>query len=293
MLDDAIKVSVLILTKNEQADLPGCLRSVTWCDDVHVYDSGSTDNTVDIARSMGAHVTQRSYPNSQAPFGGDEASHRNWGLCHIPFKHEWVLALDADERATDSLVKALRHMSVAPGAFVGYRILRKDYFLGTWIRHVTVTPYQVRIFKPAHVSYERVINPITHIDGDIGELDAHFDHYPFSKGMSHWFSKHNGYSTEEARHIVGGHDAQMRFSLLKAVFARDIQVRRLHQKGLYYRMPLRPLVMFMGLYIGKRGFLDGRAGLVYAILRAIYEYMIVLKAEELRQQGQRQANTLS
>lgn len=285
MADSAIKVSVLILTKNERADLPGCLRSIAWCDDVHVYDSGSTDDTVDIARSMGAHVTQKTYANVDAPFGGDEAAHRNWGLRHIPFKHEWVLALDADERSTDELVKALRELSQRTTACVGYRILRKDYFLGTWIRHVTVTPYQVRIFKPAHVSYERVINPVTHIDGEVGDLDAHFDHYPFSKGISHWFSKHNGYSSEEARHIVSAVDAHAQFSLKQAIFARDIAVRRRHQKGLYYQLPMRPLVMFMGLYIGKRGFLDGRAGFVYAILRAIYEYMIVLKAEELRQQG--------
>lgn len=285
MAESAIKVSVLILTKNERADLPGCLRSIAWCDDVHVYDSGSTDDTVEIARSMGAHVTQRSYANVDAPFGGDEAAHRNWGLRHIQFKHDWVLALDADERSTDGLVEELRGLSLQATNCVGYRILRKDYFLGTWIRHVTVTPYQVRIFKPAHVSYERVINPVTHIDGEIGDLDAHFDHYPFSKGISHWFSKHNGYSSEEARHIVSAVDAQEKFSLKLAVFSSDIAVRRRHQKGLYYQLPMRPLVMFMGLYIGKRGFLDGRAGLVYAILRAIYEYMIVLKAEELRQQG--------
>lgn len=285
MADSSINVSVLILTKNERADLPGCLRSIAWCDDVHVYDSGSTDDTVEIAQSMGAHVTQRTYANVDAPFGGDESAHRNWGLRHIPFKHEWVLTLDADERSTDGLVKALRKLSQHRNDCVAYRILRKDYFLGTWIRHVTVTPYHVRVFKPAFVSYERVINPVTHIDGEIGELDAHLDHYPFSKGISHWFSKHNGYSSQEARHIVSVVDTHEKLSLKKAIFARDIAVRRRHQKGLYYQLPMRPLVMFMGLYIGKRGFLDGRAGFVYAILRAIYEYMIVLKAEELRQQG--------
>ena len=78
------------------------------------------------------------------------------------------------------------------------------------------------------------------------------------------------------------------FQLGKALFARDPNERRRHQKALYYRLPLRPLVMFLGLYIGKRGFLDGRAGLVYATLRAIYEYMIVLKVTEMQsglQQG--------
>jgi hypothetical protein len=66
------------------------------------------------------------------------------------------------------------------------------------------------------------------------------------------------------------------------LFAKDANERRMHQKGIYYRMPLRPMVMFVGLYVGKRGFMDGHAGFVYAMLRAIYEYMIVLKVEEQR-----------
>ena len=69
MIDSTIPVSVLILTKNEEHDLPGCLQSVSWCDDVHVYDSGSTDQTLAIAEQHGARVTQRTYPNSIAPFG--------------------------------------------------------------------------------------------------------------------------------------------------------------------------------------------------------------------------------
>ncbi len=284
MTDRLLKVSVLILTRNEMADLPACLQSVTWCDDIHVVDSGSTDDTVALATSMGARVTQRTYPHSDAPFGGDEAAHRNWALRQLPFKHEWVLVLDADERSTARLERAISDMLACGTTDVAFRVLRKDYFLGTWIRHVTPSPHHIRLFRPGRVRYERVINPTTHVDGGIGELDAYFDHYPFSKGISHWFSKHNAYSTEEARHIVSAVDASRTFSLVKALFSRDIGVRRMHQKALYYKLPLRPLVMFMGLYIGKRGFLDGRAGLVYAILRAIYEYMIVLKADELRQQ---------
>lgn len=289
-MSEQLGISVLILTKNEQQDLPGCLQSVAWSDDVHVYDSGSTDDTVSIARAHGAQVSTRSYPHSAAPFGGDEASHRNWGLRHIPFKYEWVLMLDADERATPELIAAMQAMLKAPGPQVAWRIHRRDYFLGTWIRHVTPSPFNIRLIKPAAVRYERIINPVTLVDGAVGEMDAHFDHYPFSKGLSHWFAKHNGYSTFEATHIVNG-GRQDTFSIRQALFARDANVRRMHQKALYYRLPLRPLVMFVGLYIGKRGFLDGRAGLVYATLRAIYEYMIVLKVTEMQsslQQGGRQ-----
>lgn len=283
-MNEHLPVSVLILTRNEQLDLPGCLDSVRWSDDVHVFDSGSTDETVAIAQARGAQVVQRTYPHSTAPFGGDESAHRNWGLRHIPFKHEWVLMLDADERATPELIAAMRTMLASGSTCAAYRIHRRDYFLGTWIRHVTPSPFNIRLIKPAAVRYERIINPVTIVEGEVGAMDAHFDHFPFSKGMSHWFAKHNGYSTFEARHIVNGGRNGEDFQLGKALFARDPNERRRHQKALYYKLPLRPLVMFLGLYIGKRGFLDGRAGLVYATLRAIYEYMIVLKAEEMAQQ---------
>src|SRR6202035_5377612 len=97
MVRETTLISVLILTKNEEQDLPGCLESVRWSDDVHVYDSGSADATVEIAKAAGARVTVR---QSAALFGGNEAEHKNWGLKNIHFKYEWVFHLDADERMT-------------------------------------------------------------------------------------------------------------------------------------------------------------------------------------------------
>lgn len=281
----ALHVSVLILTKNERQDLPGCIQSVSsWCDDIHVFDSGSTDGTVAMAEGLGARVTQRSYPGSDAPFGGDEAAHRTWGLREIPFKHEWLLLLDADERATPHLVQAMRER-LAPGVkpdCAAFRFCRRDHFMGTWLRHVTPSPMHIRLIRPARVHYERLINPVAVVDGAVQDLSTYFDHHPFSKGMGHWFAKHNGYSDLEARQLVANGAQALCYSWRTALFGRDVSERRRHQKGLYLRMPLRPLVMFLGLYIGKRGFLDGRAGLVFALLRAIYEYMIALKVEELR-----------
>lgn len=281
MSEPQLNVSVLVLTKNEQADLPGCLKSVPWCDDIHVFDSGSTDGTVALAESMGAKVTQRTYANS-APFGGDEAAHRTWGMRNIQFKHDWVLMLDADERSTPELVSAMSKALKNAKQCAAYRVHRHDYFMGTWIKHVTPSPFNIRLIRPPAIHYERIINPVTVVNGEIRDLDAHFDHFPFSKGITHWFDKHNGYSSFEAKHIVDGTKVKGDFSLTKALFAKDVNERRMHQKALYYRMPMRPLVMFMGLYVGKRGFLDGRAGFAYAVLRAIYEYMIVLKVEELQ-----------
>lgn len=275
-------ISVLILTKNEQQDLPGCLQSVAWSDDVHVYDSGSTDETLAIARAHGASISQRAYPHSTAPFGGDEAAHRNWGLREIPFKHDWVLLLDADERITPHLLEAITaRLSQAP-ACAAFRFCRRDYFLGTWLKHVTPSPMHIRLVRPRRVHYERLINPVLVVDGEIEDLGSYFDHHPFSKGIAHWFAKHNGYSDLEARHIANAQDQQHRFEWRKALFSKDVTERRQHQKKLYYRLPLRPAIMFLGLYIGKRGFMDGRAGLVFATLRAIYEYMIVLKVTEMQ-----------
>jgi glycosyltransferase involved in cell wall biosynthesis len=269
-------VSVLILTKNEQQDLPGCLESVAWSDDIHVYDSFSTDRTVDIAKAFGATVTQRSFDNW--------ASHQNWGLANLPFKHPWVFYIDADERMTPELVDAVITAVAAPEDNVAFRLQRRDFFLDTWLKHVQTSPFYMRLFRPEKMRYERLVNPISLADGPVGEVAGYLDHFPFSKGMGHWFERHNGYSRLEAEQILFNRRSQTRFSITKALTERDFHERRFHQKELFYRIPLRPLVKFLLLYVGKRGFLDGRAGLRYAMLQAIYEYMIVLKVKEREQQ---------
>lgn len=268
-----MSVSVLILTKNEQQDLPGCLKSVAWCDDIHVYDSVSTDDTVAIAKAAGATVTQRPFDNW--------AAHQNWGLQNIRFKHPWVFYIDADERMTPGLVEAVRAAAAAPGDCVAFRVQRRDFFLDTWLRHVQTSPFYLRLFRPEKMRYERLVNPISIADGPVRDIGGYLDHFPFSKGMSHWLARHNSYSTLEAEQIARNRATHASFSIVKAFRAKDFHERRFHQKELFYRIPLRPLVKFALLYLGKRGFLDGRAGLVYATLQAIYEYMIVLKVREL------------
>ena len=279
-------ISVLILTKNEQQDLPGCLESVAWSDDVHVYDSMSTDDTVAIAERFGAKITQRGYGESKLVFGGDESAHRNWGLKNIPFKYPWVFVIDADERTTPELVKAMNETVLAPGGCVAFRIQRRDFFLGTWLKHVQTSPFYMRLFKPEKMRYERLINPVSIVDGPVGQAAGFLDHFPFSKGIGHWVDRHNSYSRFEAQQIVENRKAQAEFSLIKAFMAKDFNERRYHQKELFYRLPFRPLVKFLLLYVAKRGFLDGRAGFTYAMLQSIYEYFIVLKTRELEaQQG--------
>jgi glycosyltransferase involved in cell wall biosynthesis len=271
-----VAISILILTKNEQKDLPQCLESVSWSDDVVVYDSFSTDETLQVAERFGARVVQRRFDNW--------AAHQNWGLSNVPFRNSWVFYIDADERMTPELAASIRAAVENPGENVAFRVQRRDFFLGTWLKHVQSSPFYLRLFRPEKMRYERLVNPVSIADGPVGSVAGYLDHYPFSKGVGHWFERHNAYSTLEASQIMENRHGRTPFSLRKAFTARDFHERRFHQKELFYRLPLRPLVKFAILYVGKGGFLDGRAGLTYAVLQSFYEYMIVLKVRESSRQ---------
>ncbi|MEI6319429.1 MAG: glycosyltransferase family 2 protein [Pseudomonadota bacterium] len=267
-------ISVLILTKNEQQDLPGCLDSVQWSDDIHVYDSLSDDATVEIATARGATVTQRKFDNW--------AAHQNWGLQNIAFKHPWVFYIDADERMTPELVASVRQAASNAGDRVAFRMQRRDFFMGTWLKHVQTSPHYMRLFIPSKMRYERLVNPVSLPDGPVADIAGYLDHYPFSKGIRQWFERHNSYSSFEAQQIIDNEKTKEPFSIWKAFFERDFTRRRFHQKELFFRLPARPLVKFVLLYVLKRGLLDGKAGFTYSVLQSIYEYMIVLKVAELK-----------
>lgn len=275
-------ISVLILTRNEQQDLPGCLASVAWSDDIHVLDSYSTDGTIEIARAAGARVTQRVFDNW--------ASHQNWALANIPFRHRWVFYLDADERVSPELVQSLQSAAANPGQNVAFRVQRRDFLNGTWLKHVQASPFYLRLFQPLHMRYERLVNPISIVDGPAASVTGYLDHYPFSKGYAHWLTRHNSYSTFEAQQILANrqthaNDGGLFHHLASALRARDFHERRFHQKEVFYRLPGRPFIKFLLLYVLKRGFLDGAAGLTYSTLQSIYEYFIVLKTRELERSG--------
>ena len=274
-------ISVIIMTKNEQQDLPGCLESVAWSDDIHVLDSGSTDDTCEIARRHGAHVVMREFADNTKLWGGDESAHRNWSLRNIQYKYPWVLNIDADERVTDKLRADIERVAASAGEPVAYRIQRRDFLRTTWLKHVQTSPFYMRLFRPERIRFERVVHSVPIVDGPVGQLAGFLDHYPFSKGIRQWLERHNSYSTLESRQIMENRRNNATFSVRKAFTAPDFNERRFHQKELFYRMPLRPLLKFFLLYVGKRGFLDKGAGLEYALLQAFYEYMIVLKVQEL------------
>jgi len=269
-------ISILVLTKNEQQDLPGCLQSVAWSSDIVVYDSCSTDRTPEIAASAAARIIERPFDNW--------ASHQNWGLRNITFRNRWVFYIDADERLTPEAAAELQAIARNPDPHVvAYRIRRRDYFQGRQLRYVQTSPWYIRFFMPEFVHYERLVNPLTLVDGPVGDLQHPLDHYPFSKGLSHWIARHNSYSSFEAQQIHQNRASQEPFSLPAAFFERDFNRRRFHQKELFYRLPARPLIKFLLLFVLKRGFLDGRPGFTYALLQSIYEAMIVLKVQELEQ----------
>ncbi|PRY44169.1 glycosyltransferase involved in cell wall biosynthesis [Spirosoma oryzae] len=267
-------ISVLILTKNEEQDLPACLSSVAWCDDIHVFDSISNDKTVDIAEAAGATVTHRCFDNWSA--------HQNWGLANIPFKYDWVLYIDADERVSPELKKTLLSFSSTNIDVVAYEIQRRDFaWNGVWLKHAQMSPYYLRLFRPDKMRYERLVNPISIPNGKVSRLAGFLDHYPFSKGFRYWWQRHLGYADMEASMRIQDLNRGTEFSFRKALFSKDFSERRYHQKGLFYKLPGRPMIKWFYLAVWRRGFLDGTAGVTYALLQAIYEYFIVLKTKEL------------
>lgn len=268
-------ISVLILTLNEEKNLPACLESVAWSDDIVVFDSYSTDRTVEIAKQHGARVVQRKFDN----YG----THREAARSDVAYSHQWVLALDADERLEPELREEIRAVVSDPSMpHASYRMRRKDYFMGRWIRHSTLYPsWFVRLYRPDRIRYEpRLVHEYPIVDGTVGILKGHLIHHSFYKGISEWLAKHNSYSGLEAReNLANIRDRNVDLTALVS-FREPVRQRRA-LKELSFRLPCRPLLRFLYMYVWRRGFMDGWPGLTYCRLLAMYEYMIVLKMTEI------------
>jgi glycosyltransferase involved in cell wall biosynthesis len=270
-----MNISVLILTRNEELNLPRCLDAVSWSDDVVVFDSFSSDRTVEIARSYGARVFRRPFDN--------ERDHRTASL-RLPFKHPWVFNPDADEVATpevrDEMLAATR--GAAPHA--AYRLCLRHMFMGRWLRHASLYPtWLVRLFRPEAVRFERSINLRYVVDGSEGRLENGLLHYSFNNGLEPWIAKHNRYSSAEAEETLKS--LAMGKLDIRGVLAADDVRRRRALKELSFRLPCRPSLRFLYMYFLRRGFLDGVPGYHYCRLLSIYEYMIEMKVAELRRRA--------
>lgn len=266
-------ISVLILTFNEEANIGDCIASLPWRSDVLVLDSGSTDRTTEIAMSLGAKVTMRSFTNY--------ADQRNFGLA-LPMIHDWIVMLDADERLTPALAREIEQRVKFSGEDIAmFRVRRKDMFMGRWLRRSSGYPtWFPRVFRRGCVHVEREVNEVYTPNGVAIQLEGHILHYPFNKGLEWWFERHNKYSTMEARLLAAAKKSSS--PKIGRLFARDPELRRAALKRLAYRMPGRPFLIFVYLYLLRLGFLDGLPGYYFACMRLAYETMIDAKAEHTR-----------
>lgn len=265
------RVSVVILTFNEESNIADCLKSCDWCDDVHVLDSASTDRTVETALQLGATV----HTNSFKSFGRQ----RNWAIDNIPHKHDWVFHLDADERFTPELVQELRQTVNSDPEEAAYFVPSKLMFLGRWVRRGAGYPvYQVRLFHRDRTRFSDWGHGQREVTkGAIGTLHQPYLHYNFSKGIAEWVEKHNRYSTLEARETLdrlNQPDATLRF------FGTPIQRRRFIKERILPRIPAFWLLRFFWMYVVRGGLLDGKAGLYYCLLMSVYQFFIRIKMEE-------------
>jgi glycosyltransferase involved in cell wall biosynthesis len=264
-------ISVVILTLNEEANLAGCLDSVSWCDDIVVFDSFSSDRTAEIAARPPVRFLQRPFDNY--------AAQRNAALTEVQYKHSWVLMIDADERTPSDLAGEMaRAVTHADAEVVLFRMRRKDFFLGRWLRHSSGYPtWFGRLMRLGRVRVEREVNEEYIADGKIAYLQSHLHHHPFNRGIAYWYERHNRYSTMEA--LAKVQDSGVHLSV-KSLTSTDPVERRRALKRLAYRLPMRPTLVFLYWYVFRLGFLDGRAGFAFSSMRATYELIIDLKVME-------------
>lgn len=253
--------SALILTLNEEHNLPRCLASLRGCDDVVVLDSGSTDRTVALAREWGARVFHRRFDNF--------AAQRNHAQREIAFRHAWVFHLDADEEFTPELQAECQAIGRTPPEIDGFFVAPRMLFRGRWIPRSTDFPaWQARFVHAPRFSFVEVGHGQREAPGmRLGRLRASYLHHIDAGGIDAWLEKHRRYAHAEAL-VQTASSAHARWS---GLFSRDALQRRRALKRLSYALPARPALRFVYQYLLRGGFLDGRAGLAYCRLLARYE----------------------
>lgn len=266
--------SIYILTHNEEIDIAACIESAQLSDDIIVVDSFSNDRTVEIAQRYPVRVIQHTFES--------HGEQRSWMLRSILTKHEWVYILEADERMTPQLFRECLQAIKSPDN-VGYYAAERVMFMGRWIRHSTQYPrYQLRLLKKGQVWFSDYGHTEREVClGATGFLQETYPHYTCSKGLSRWIEKHNRYSSDEAKETI----SQLENGAVKwwDLFFGDNEVaRRRALKDLSLRLPCRPLLRWLYMYFVLGGIRDGKAGFAWCTLQAFYEYLILLKAEEIK-----------
>jgi glycosyltransferase involved in cell wall biosynthesis len=284
-----IPVSVLIPAKNEEANLPACLQSVALADEIFVVDSYSSDRTPAIAAEYGATVVQ-------FQFNGHWPKKKNWALDHLPFRNPWVLIVDCDERIPPELWQEIAVVIQDP-TYSGYYLNRRIFFLGAWLRHGGRYPdWNLRLFLHVKGRYENLktsdtpntgdneVHEHVILEGKVGYLRNDMLHEDF-RDIFHWLERHNRYSNWEARVYWNLCLGQTNEGTIGANFFGDAVQRKRFLKRIWVWLPFKPLARFILIYFVQMGFLDGRAGFIYACLMSQYEYQIGVKLYELKQLG--------
>ena len=277
-----VAVSILVPVKNESRNIARCLNALMWADEIWVIDSASTDETVSIAKTHGAKV-------AQFQFVGTWPKKKNWALENVPFRHEWVFIVDADEVLHSSLEEEVRSIVLAGDSLNGYWINRRFMFMGQWLKHAYYPNWNLRLFKHRLGRYEKLTDIDTNsgdnevhehvvLCGSTGRLKGEMDHYAFPS-IEVFVEKHNRYSNWEARVAL---DRYLRASGPAPQMAH-VGIRR-RMKRISHYMPFRPLMRFCYVYFVQGGIWDGKAGYYFARMHALYELLCVAKTVELKRE---------
>nr|WP_242040776.1 glycosyltransferase family 2 protein [Coleofasciculus sp. FACHB-1120] len=282
MFSDAVRnlmrLSVIILTKDEQANLPDCLASLQKLDaEVFVVDSGSSDRTIEIAKELGCQVFEHPFENYAKQF--------NWAIENLPIMTPWIMRLDADERLTPKLLEELKLiLPQTDDEITGYQVKRRVFFMGRWIRHGGYYPtWLLRIWRTDFgVCEQRWMDEhIVLKQGKIAKLQ-HDIIDENKKGLSFWIDKHNRYAEREVKDMLSI-ISEKDDALLKSGQSSQAIRRRWVKKNLYTRSPLflRAFLYFFMRYIIGLGFLDGIEGLIFHFLQGFwYRFLVDAKIYE-------------
>jgi glycosyltransferase involved in cell wall biosynthesis len=247
-------LSVTIICKNEEENIRECLESVKWADEIIVVDSFSTDKTVNIVKEY----TDKIFIEEWKGFAGQ----REFALSKVT--KDWILPLDADERCSEELKKEIADIIKNSGTFNGYRIPRKTFFLGKWIKHCGWYPgFQTRLFKRNKVKVtDRLVHEGYDVEGEMGFLKGDILHYSVSS-ITDYMRKVNHYSSLQA--VEKSQKKEIKFSDLF----------------------LRPLAAHIQNFFIRKGFLDGIHGLMVTNFDIITNMLTYMKAWELQNKNKR------
>jgi glycosyltransferase involved in cell wall biosynthesis len=247
-----VKLSAIIITKNEASNIGACLESVAFCDERIVVDCDSNDDTTKIARAAGATVVSHAW----AGFGAQ----KNFALAQA--RGEWVLSIDADERVSAPLAAEISSTIASTSAKNGYEIARLSTFLGRQMRHSGWFPdYVLRLFRREKARFsDDLVHEKVVCEGPIGRLAGLLDHHPVLR-LEDAIARVDNYSTAGA--------AMLAASQRRVSFASGIT------HGVW---------SFIRAYIWRLGFLDGREGFLLAVANAEGTYYRYMKAWLARRQ---------